>query len=624
MEQINPAVPYSERSLGSAASSSASSMFPNATGFSIRESHFTSVQGNMIIYQPEPRQGQSPQIAAAHPESGNYSDQLLLQGRGFPLYVPGPQITLPEEYRRSGVAIGDVGTVTANGAFDFLFNIYLPGGPPINTNVPEDFVPLSSYAPMDVEHQDFDPGNYVSSPTIHEIRGDFSSAITGGEFVFTCRAPNGAVLALPHGAHLVKLRNLECVRRYAAKHAESWYRYANEARGRGLVNGNLYLVTGWEKAKSWGMASFHDVSLQNEFQLAFTSTRTDADSSHRYRWQAPYCHHKHADPPPVDGTPLNQTTFIHAFTISLSEGIWGMLFGGVEISQLTDSSISADKSGGFAPFVSRSSSFVWSLFGRGGETGGENQSTKRALETGIISDAAPISQVFHPSQLLHERILREFPQAKVVITHDDDWCDTLREDAGMTGPNFSNLQQAIFDRFALMEEDGVVFLRLKSDEPLVPANVSKGREVKNKFTEDSSTPWEHVAAAPQSSSAAKVDKDTTLSDDAAIVGGAIDSAILPASLAMPLVTDSSYPPKTSSKYQLRHSGSYPPRDPVPKMTMLPVFPPGTRVHYWNGAGQKVYGTLQQEARTADGTIVCNIRTDSGQTVALPASSITVV
>lgn len=207
-------------------------------------------------------------------------------------------------------------------------------------------------------------------------------AAPGGEFVFNCRAPNGAVLALPHGAHLEELRNLESMRRYAAKHAKSWYKYVNEARGRGLVNGSLYLVTGWEKAKSWGMASFHDVSLQNEFQLWFRPT-ADADDGYRYRWQAPYCHHKHADPPPVDGTPLNQTTFIHAFTISLSEGMWGMLFGDVEICELVDYSTSPDESGrSFVPYGSQGSSSMWSFFGGGSVSGG-----------GRISDASPTPQV---------------------------------------------------------------------------------------------------------------------------------------------------------------------------------------------------------------------------------------
>ncbi|KAJ7843054.1 hypothetical protein B0H14DRAFT_2265648, partial [Mycena olivaceomarginata] len=51
---------------------------------------------------------------------------LLHQKRGFPLYDPGPRQTLPQEYRNTGVAIGDVGRITPEGAFDFFFNIYLP------------------------------------------------------------------------------------------------------------------------------------------------------------------------------------------------------------------------------------------------------------------------------------------------------------------------------------------------------------------------------------------------------------------------------------------------------------------------------------------------------------------
>ncbi|KAJ7815517.1 hypothetical protein B0H14DRAFT_2239140, partial [Mycena olivaceomarginata] len=71
-----------------------------------------------------------------------YSNQLLCQGRGFPLYVPKPQRNLPAEYRMRGVAIGDVGTITSDGIFDFFFNIYLPAGHRINAHTPKDFTPL--------------------------------------------------------------------------------------------------------------------------------------------------------------------------------------------------------------------------------------------------------------------------------------------------------------------------------------------------------------------------------------------------------------------------------------------------------------------------------------------------
>ncbi|KAF8206131.1 hypothetical protein K438DRAFT_1507005, partial [Mycena galopus ATCC 62051] len=189
-----------------------------------------------------------------------YTNQLLRQGRGFPLYRPTPQRNLPAEYHRNGIDIGDVGTITPDGSFDFFFNVFLPSDDPINANVPDGFVPLAPYHSIDVDHDHIDPGDYVSSPSIHEIGDDFSEPEPGGDFIFDCQGSNGAVLALPHGARVEKLRNLENMRRYAATHAESWYKYANETRGRGLVNGTLYLVTGCEKARSWGMASFHNVS----------------------------------------------------------------------------------------------------------------------------------------------------------------------------------------------------------------------------------------------------------------------------------------------------------------------------------------------------------------------------
>ncbi|KAF7345527.1 WD40 containing domain protein [Mycena venus] len=470
MKKDNPSADHEAPSI---ASESTSQMFRNATDFGIQRSQFMNVQGNVNIHPMVPdvaasgtvtsgrargQTGASNVQPAVYSESGNYSNQLLYQGRGFPLYVPGPQINLPAAYQRVGVSIGDVGTVTPEGIFDFFFNIYLPSDHPINANdVPEEFCPLPRYAPRDIIHDNFDPGNYISAPSVHEINGDFSESIPGGDFVFDCKGPDGAVLALPYGAHLEKLRNIESMRRYAAKHAENWYRYVNETRGRGLVNGSLYLVTGCEKTKSWGMASFHDVPT--EFQLSFRPTR-DADCGYRYRWKGAHCRHKHRDSPPDDGTPHNQTTFVHAFTISVCEGIWGKLFGEAEVGQLVDSSTFSEKSGrGFIPYGAQGSSFSWTFFLGGSATGGGTRCTD---ENGIISDASPIPRVFHPSQMIHEHIFRMAPHATVVITHDDDWRDIFKN-SGEDGmrvaePNSRRLQQAISDRFEIIEEDGAAFL----------------------------------------------------------------------------------------------------------------------------------------------------------------------
>ncbi|KAJ7798017.1 hypothetical protein B0H13DRAFT_1521250, partial [Mycena leptocephala] len=126
---------------------------------------------------------------------------------------------------------------------------------------------------------------------------------------FSCRTPQGAVLALPHGSHLRKLDNLEAVRTYAAAHAESWFKYINGPRGRGL-DGSLYLVTGCEKAPSWGVASFHTVD--NTFQLSFKPV----DGATRYRWRGNPAQKKYHDASTIHETLWNQTTFIHGLSIS--------------------------------------------------------------------------------------------------------------------------------------------------------------------------------------------------------------------------------------------------------------------------------------------------------------------
>ncbi|KAJ7875897.1 hypothetical protein B0H14DRAFT_2715084 [Mycena olivaceomarginata] len=48
-----------------------------------------------------------------------------------------------------------------------------------------------------------------------------------------------------------------------------------------------------------------------------------------------------------------------------------------------------------------------------------------------------------------------------------------------------------------------------------------------------------------------------------------------------------------------------------------MFPRGTKVFYWNGAGQTVYGTVQQVEHMEDGAMVVKVCDDNGQTIALP-------
>jgi hypothetical protein len=64
--------------------------------------------------------------------SETYQKLLLPKGHGIPLYFPGLYDNLPAACRDRGVTIGDVGIITDEGGFDFLFNVCQPCDDPVN------------------------------------------------------------------------------------------------------------------------------------------------------------------------------------------------------------------------------------------------------------------------------------------------------------------------------------------------------------------------------------------------------------------------------------------------------------------------------------------------------------
>ncbi|KAJ6516609.1 hypothetical protein C8R47DRAFT_1087807 [Mycena vitilis] len=319
-----------------------------------------------------------------------YSTQLLPFRRGYPLYVPAPAQNLPPEYRRTGIAIGDVGRLTDEGIFDFFFNIYLPADHPINNNdVPESFVPLGRYVEEDVFEHEHEAGSYISTPSVRRVNED--GTFPGGEFRFRCHAPQGAVLALPHGSHATQLQNLRPMREYATAHAENWYRYVNGRRGRRLPTdkGLLYLVTGWEKAQSWGMAAFYGLNSA-EFELRFKPSTRDG----QYRWSGNPAEKKSYDPSgsPDDGGGLNQTTFIHGLAVSLRPSMLGRMFQTVDIRDINDLALDQRRLRGGNVNINRgfTSPFSWLLNLFGMEAWGGTQRGNV-----VLSNSIPSAKVQH-------------------------------------------------------------------------------------------------------------------------------------------------------------------------------------------------------------------------------------
>jgi hypothetical protein len=103
--------------------------------------------------------------------SETYQRLLLPKGEGVPLYFPDLYDSLPTACRERGVSIGDVGIVTEDGSFDFLFNVCLPRDDPVNDGrTPESFQMVTLNQSIDFGARDngscFPRGSSVFSSSI--------------------------------------------------------------------------------------------------------------------------------------------------------------------------------------------------------------------------------------------------------------------------------------------------------------------------------------------------------------------------------------------------------------------------------------------------------------------------
>ncbi|KAJ7592698.1 hypothetical protein C8J56DRAFT_741653, partial [Mycena floridula] len=101
---------------------------------------------------------------------------------------------------------------------------------------------------------------------------------------------------------------------HAFKHAVSWYRFVNNTLGREVRNSSLYLITGWDKAASWGVASFSDCEADGSVSLKFLVIAPDGDNHLSYTWQT---HNSiaHRTGATEDGT-QNNCVFLRGFRIA--------------------------------------------------------------------------------------------------------------------------------------------------------------------------------------------------------------------------------------------------------------------------------------------------------------------
>jgi hypothetical protein len=149
--------------------------------------------------------------------------------------------------------------------------------------------------------------------------------------VFESSASEGAVLAMPQGAQAQDVANVSIFRKYLSRNADNWYRYVNNLRGREARNGDVRLVIGCDKASSWGVAAFSNLTERN-CSLKFR-TSSETESGHKYVWDCSGMVEARAGPDPQEtgmlavqsGALLNQCLFVRTLDATLGDDTWHKL-----------------------------------------------------------------------------------------------------------------------------------------------------------------------------------------------------------------------------------------------------------------------------------------------------------
>ncbi|KIJ59211.1 hypothetical protein HYDPIDRAFT_101127, partial [Hydnomerulius pinastri MD-312] len=190
--------------------------------------------------------------------------RLLLHtepSRGYPLWVPEPDSSLPTEYKSEGLKVGDIGVVAEDGSFDIFFNICLSETHPLHQacGVP------AGFRQIHLNDRDISRFPFIDGPA------KVVSTRSTKRYEFKSSSAEGALLVLPEGADSYKLRKESTFRDEALQHGESWYEFAYSTLGRTMIgNDSLYLVTGCHKAKSWSFASFRQTGRVDKLTAQFT------------------------------------------------------------------------------------------------------------------------------------------------------------------------------------------------------------------------------------------------------------------------------------------------------------------------------------------------------------------
>ncbi|KAK0199695.1 hypothetical protein DFS33DRAFT_1398311 [Desarmillaria ectypa] len=141
-------------------------------------------------------------------------------GHGYPLWLPQPISNIHPDCVRRGTQLGDLGHLSYDGGFTYLFNVCKDAMDPVNLNrAPPGFTPLTSIPGVREDLAVHKRNTVISSSAAEQRR-----VVSGFEFTSSREA---AVLVLPDGAELYDSEQPSLFEEYAIANAHSWCKHFN-------------------------------------------------------------------------------------------------------------------------------------------------------------------------------------------------------------------------------------------------------------------------------------------------------------------------------------------------------------------------------------------------------------
>ncbi|PPQ89069.1 hypothetical protein CVT25_006441, partial [Psilocybe cyanescens] len=397
-----------------------------------------------------------------------YRRHLASKGRGIPLWIPEPNKNLPIQYQRKGIAIGDVGIITASGSFAFLFNICLAHDHPINpSTLPMNFKPIH-VAAVNIHYQsEFKNNSHLASASTVRSQNDGDSS----GLVFESSASDGAILTMPVGSKSEDLGSVGRFRKYVAANMVNWYKYAYHDREYDVRNGDLRLVIGYDTTSFWGMATFsNSTAHQESFRLKFGLIE-----GRRYGWEysgmaevraGPDAHEivqlRDNDPSQEDINYENQCLFVRTINATLPDKVWDDLgFDYDELDVYADSDLPTGSStpaleGSYRNYSSSAGPSISPPSNQVGTTSTSSRANDNILTVHATKSVYSSSTFLadHPSKAINAMLLKNCSEeVKMAITQDQDWMSVLTDEDTIL-PSSEDIIKRIQVAFDICEEDG--------------------------------------------------------------------------------------------------------------------------------------------------------------------------